>query len=113
LLSRAIDDGLGPDDSSALVGWVGALLGIGVLNAWLAIMRHRTMSKIRMESSFRTVLVVVRQATRLGAALPRRVTDDEVVTIGIGERSADAAGASPSLEKPQRERRRSVPASRS
>jgi ABC-type multidrug transport system fused ATPase/permease subunit len=82
-LSRAIDDGLGPGDSSALLGWVSALLGIGVLNAWLAIMRHRTMSKIRMESSFRTVLVVVRQATRLGAALPRRVTDGEVVTIGM------------------------------
>jgi ABC-type multidrug transport system fused ATPase/permease subunit len=84
-LSHAIDDGLGPGDSSALLGWVSALLGIGVLNAWLAIMRHRTMSKIRMESSFRTVLVVARQATRLGAALPRRVTDGEVVTIGIGD----------------------------
>jgi ABC-type multidrug transport system fused ATPase/permease subunit len=84
-LSRAIDDGLGPGHSSALLAWVAALFGIGVLNAWLAIMRHRTMSRIRMESSFRTVQVVVRHATRLGAALPRRVTAGEVVTIGIGD----------------------------
>jgi ABC-type multidrug transport system fused ATPase/permease subunit len=84
-LSRAIDDGLAPGRSSTLVAWVAALFGVGVVNAWLAIMRHRTMSRIRMESSFRTVQVVVRQATRLGAALPRRMTAGEVVTIGIGD----------------------------
>ncbi|MEU5683507.1 ABC transporter [Streptomyces venezuelae] len=82
VLSRAIDDGLRPGDRSALVGWCAALFGIGLLNAWLAIMRHRTMTRIRLDAYFRTVRVVVDQATRLGAALPRRVSAGEVVTIG-------------------------------
>lgn len=83
LLSRAIDDGLEPGRWSALAGWVAALLGVGVLNAWLAIMRHRTMTRVRLDAVFRSVAVVVRQATGLGGALPRRVTAGEVVTIGF------------------------------
>ncbi|AZM51546.1 ABC transporter [Streptomyces sp. WAC 01529] len=82
LLSRAIDDGLRPGDQGALAGWVAALFGVGVLNAGLAIMRHRTMTRIRLDAYFRTVRVVVEHATRLGAALPRRVSAGEVVTIG-------------------------------
>ncbi|MEE1744775.1 ABC transporter ATP-binding protein [Streptomyces sp. JV184] len=85
LLSRAIDDGLEPGRWSALTGWVAALLGVGVLNAWLAIMRHRTMTRVRLDAVFRSVRVVVAQATRLGGALPRRVTAGEVVTIGFGD----------------------------
>ncbi|MFJ8749978.1 ABC transporter transmembrane domain-containing protein [Streptomyces sp. NPDC102441] len=85
LLSRAIDDGLEQGQWSVLVGWVAALLGVGVLNAWLAIMRHRTMTKVRMDAAFRSAQVVVRQATRLGGALPRRLTAGEVVTIGFGD----------------------------
>ncbi|MFE4801866.1 ABC transporter transmembrane domain-containing protein [Streptomyces sp. NPDC056708] len=85
LLSRAIDDGLERGQWSVLVGWVAALLGVGVLSAWLAIMRHRTMTKVRMDAAFRSVQVVVRHATRLGGALPRRVTAGEVVTIGFGD----------------------------
>ncbi|MFE4176134.1 ABC transporter transmembrane domain-containing protein [Streptomyces sp. NPDC056909] len=85
LLSRAIDDGLVPGDRGALLGWAGALLGIGALNAWVGIMRHRTMTRVRMDATFRTIQVVVRQATRLGATLPRRVTAGEVVTIGISD----------------------------
>ncbi|WP_411086277.1 ABC transporter ATP-binding protein [Streptomyces sp. 061-3] len=85
LLSRAIDDGLRPGGRSALAGWVAALVGVGVLNTWLAIMRHRTMTRVRLDGAFRTVRVVVAQATRLGAALPRRATAGEIVTIGFGD----------------------------
>lgn len=85
LLSRAIDDGLEPGRWTALVGWVAALMGVGMLNAWLAIMRHRTMTRVRIDASFRSVQVVVRHATRLGGALPRKVTAGEVVTIGFGD----------------------------
>nr|WP_211349687.1 ABC transporter ATP-binding protein [Micromonospora pisi] len=85
LLSRAIDDGLRSGHSAALVGWVAGLLGVGVLNAFVGMFRHRTMTRIRMDAAFRTVRVVVGQATRLGAALPRQVTAGEVATIGIGD----------------------------
>ncbi|MFI8933317.1 ABC transporter transmembrane domain-containing protein [Streptomyces sp. NPDC053474] len=85
LLSRAIDDGLERGQLSVLTGWVAALVGVGVLNAWLAVMRHRTMTKVRMDAAFRSVRVVVSQATRLGGTLPRRVMAGDVVTIGYGD----------------------------
>ncbi|MFM9700133.1 ABC transporter ATP-binding protein [Streptomyces europaeiscabiei] len=85
LLSRAIDEGLEPGDYPALAGWTAALFGVGAFNAWLSIMRHRTMTRVRMDANFRTVKVVVAHAVRLGAALPRRVGAGEVVTIGVGD----------------------------
>jgi hypothetical protein len=42
VLSRAVDDGLVPGDMPTLLLWAIALLGVGCLNAWLGIMRHRT-----------------------------------------------------------------------
>ncbi|MFI6879098.1 ABC transporter transmembrane domain-containing protein [Streptomyces sp. NPDC050400] len=85
VLSRAIDDGLTAGDSSALYGWCGVLLAVGAVNAWLAIMRHRTMTLVRLDATFRTNRLVTRHATRLGAVLPRRVAAGEVLTIGIGD----------------------------
>ncbi|UUU25022.1 ABC transporter ATP-binding protein [Streptomyces sp. DSM 40750] len=85
LLSRAIDEGLEPGDYPALAGWTAVLFGVGAFNAWLSIMRHRTMTRVRMDANFRTVKVVMAHAVRLGAALPRRVGAGEVVTIGVGD----------------------------
>ncbi|MEU1296395.1 ABC transporter ATP-binding protein [Streptomyces sp. NPDC005840] len=85
LLSRAVDGGLEPGDYPVLAGWTAALLGVGVLNAWLSVMRHRTMTRVRLDANFRTVKLVVGHAARLGAALPRRVGAGEVVTIGVGD----------------------------
>ncbi len=85
LLSKAVDEGLIPGDFGRLVEWVAALVGVGVLTAYLSIMRHRTMTRVRMDGAFRTVTAVNRHATALGATLPRRVTSGEVVTIGIGD----------------------------
>ncbi|MEV6663402.1 ABC transporter ATP-binding protein [Streptomyces nigra] len=85
LLSRAVDDGLADGDRGALLGWTAALFGVGAFNAWLSIMRHRTMTRVRMDANFRTVKVLIDQAVRLGAALPRRIGAGEVVTIGVGD----------------------------
>ena len=85
LLSKAVDEGLLTGDFGRLVEWVAALVGVGVLTAYLSIMRHRTMTRVRMDGAFRTVTAVTRHATVLGATLPRRVTSGEVVTIGIGD----------------------------
>ncbi|MER7483679.1 ABC transporter ATP-binding protein [Streptomyces sp. NPDC126510] len=85
LMSRAIDDGLEPGDMGALVLWSGALFAVGAFNAWLSIMRHRTMTRVRMDANFRTVKVVVGQAVRLGSSLSRQMGAGEVVTIGVGD----------------------------
>ncbi|WP_425840528.1 ABC transporter transmembrane domain-containing protein [Streptomyces fractus] len=85
VLSRAVDDGLRAGDTGALYGWCGVLLALGAVNAWLAIMRHRTMTRVRLDATYRTTRLVTRHATVLGAALPRRVAAGEVVTIGVGD----------------------------
>lgn len=85
LMAKAIDEGLEPGDWAALAGWCLALFAVGSFNAWLSIMRHRTMTRVRMDANFRTVKVVVGQAVRLGAALSRRTGAGEVVTIGVGD----------------------------
>ncbi|MFF7278853.1 ABC transporter transmembrane domain-containing protein [Streptomyces griseorubiginosus] len=85
LMAKAIDEGLEPGDWPALAGWCFALFAVGSFNAWLSIMRHRTMTRVRMDANFRTVKVVVGQAVRLGAALSRRTGAGEVVTIGVGD----------------------------
>ncbi|MGM9347149.1 ABC transporter transmembrane domain-containing protein [Streptomyces salinarius] len=85
LMARAVDHGLEPGDLGALAGWTGAMVAVGGVNAWLGMMRHRTMTKVRMDANFRTVKVVVAHATRLGAALRAQVGTGEVVTIGVGD----------------------------
>ncbi|MFC3575484.1 ABC transporter ATP-binding protein [Streptomyces yaanensis] len=85
LMARAIDEGLQPGDLGALARWTAALVVVGAFNAWLSIMRHRVMTRVRMDANFRTVKVVVGHAVRLGAALPRRAGAGEVVTIGVGD----------------------------
>jgi len=53
LLGRAVDDGLAPGHWPALAGWTGALVAAGVASAVLSILRHRTMSRVRMDATFR------------------------------------------------------------
>ncbi|MFG3102783.1 ABC transporter transmembrane domain-containing protein [Streptomyces sp. NPDC048182] len=85
LMSRAVDEGLTTGDLGALAGWTGALVAAGAVNAWLGLMRHRTMTRARLDANFRTVKVVLDHAVRLGAVLPRRAGAGEVVTIGVGD----------------------------
>jgi ABC-type multidrug transport system fused ATPase/permease subunit len=85
LLARAIDDGLRPENLTALTGWILALLAAGAANATIAILRHRTMTFIRLDAGYRTVQVVIRHAAAVGAELPRRVSTGEVVSIGAAD----------------------------
>ena len=83
LLGRAVDEGLAPGDGAALAGWTGALLAAGVASAALNILRHRTMSRVRMDGALRVAHAVLVHATRLGAVLPARTTTGEVTSIGL------------------------------
>jgi ABC-type multidrug transport system fused ATPase/permease subunit len=85
LLSQAIDRGLQPRDPAALIAWAAGILVLGTATAGLGILRHRAMTKLRLAAALRTADLVMTHATRLGAALPRRMTAGEVVTIGISD----------------------------
>ncbi len=85
LIAHAIDDGLRPRNMAVLGLWVGLLVLIGMLNSGIGILRHRTMTFVRLDAGFRTVQVVVRHAVRVGAELPRRVSTGEVVSIGAAD----------------------------
>ncbi|WP_219419447.1 ABC transporter transmembrane domain-containing protein, partial [Pseudonocardia nigra] len=85
LISRAVDDGLRAGDRIALVAWTLAVLAAGVVNAVLGILRHRTMTRIRLDARDRTVRVLTRHAVALGAVLPRQVGAGEMVAIGASD----------------------------
>jgi ABC-type multidrug transport system fused ATPase/permease subunit len=84
-IGRAIDDGVAAKDTTALLGWTMGMLGIGVLMAASGIMRHRFAVTNWLTAAYRTVQLVTRQATHLGATLPRRVATGEVVAIGTND----------------------------
>ncbi len=81
LIARAIDDGLRTGDWPALLTWVAAILGAGVVLAYLGIMRHRTMTFLREDATARSSQVLLRHVATLGAVLPRRVPGGEIATV--------------------------------
>jgi ABC-type multidrug transport system fused ATPase/permease subunit len=81
LVARAIDDGLRAGDRTALLEWAAAIVVAGMVLAYLGIMRHRTMTFIREDATARSAGVLLRQLTRLGATLPRRMAVGEVATV--------------------------------
>ncbi|WCN79735.1 ABC transporter ATP-binding protein [Micromonospora sp. LH3U1] len=82
LIARAVDDGLLARDTRALALWVAAIVVAGLALSYLGIMRHRTMTFIREDAKARSAEVLLRQLSRIGAALPRRVAAGEVATVG-------------------------------
>src|SRR3954453_6598635 len=70
LLAQAVDRGLGPRRAGPLIAWTAAILLVGVASAGLGIMRHRSMTKLRLAAALETADAVLEHATRLGAALP-------------------------------------------
>ncbi|MDW5330504.1 ABC transporter ATP-binding protein [Plantactinospora sp. KLBMP9567] len=82
LVSRAIDDGLRTGDTHALLFWVATIVVAGFGLAQLGIQRHRTMTFIREDASGRSAAVLLRQLSRIGAVLPRKLAAGEVATVG-------------------------------
>lgn len=82
-IGRAIDTGVAAWDIGALLTWSAVLLGLFGLQAVAGAMRHRRAVFCWLSAAYRTIQVVTRQATRLGAALSRRVGTGEVVSVGV------------------------------
>jgi ABC-type multidrug transport system fused ATPase/permease subunit len=85
LVSHAIDGGLRAGNLGQVGFWVGLLGLAGMANSGIGILRHRTMTFIRLDAGLRTVQVVIRHAVGVGAELPRRVSTGEVVSIGVAD----------------------------
>jgi len=87
IIGLAIDEGIAARDMGALVKWTLVMLGIGLLQASAGIMRHRFAVTNWLTAAYRTVQLVTRHATHLGATLPKRVATGEVVAIGTNDLS--------------------------
>lgn len=87
VIGHAIDDGIAAQDTASLVRWTLAMFGIGVLQAAAGILRHRFAVTNWLTAAYRTVQLVARHATHLGATLPKRVATGEVVAIGTNDLS--------------------------
>jgi ABC-type multidrug transport system fused ATPase/permease subunit len=85
VLQMAIDHGLQPRRAGALAFWVAMLVLVAAATAWLAIMRHRTMTWVRMDAAFRTIRLVGDHAIRLGHTLGRQERAGEVAAIGLAD----------------------------
>ncbi|MER6578232.1 ABC transporter transmembrane domain-containing protein, partial [Nonomuraea sp. NPDC001023] len=81
VLGKGID-AVTAKDTRALLTWASILLGLGLLQAFTGIMRHRMAVFNWLSAAYRTVQVTARQAARLGATLPKKVSTGEVVSVG-------------------------------
>lgn len=83
-LGRAID-ALIAKDAGVLIRWSAVVLGLGVVQAVTGALRHRMAVYTWLSAAYRTVQVTTRQATRLGATLPKRLSTGEVVSVGSSD----------------------------
>nr|BAU09317.1 ABC transporter [Streptomyces roseoverticillatus] len=84
-VGRAVDEGLAARDQDALVYWGGAVLLLGVVQAVTGILRDRASRAAALGASYLTMQHITRQAARLGATLPRKVSAGEVVSTGVAD----------------------------
>ncbi|MQA95719.1 MAG: ATP-binding cassette domain-containing protein [Streptosporangiales bacterium] len=84
-VGEGIDEGLTGGGARGLLFWCGALLLLGAVQAAAGVLGHRMAVYNWLCAAYRTVQVVVRQAGRLGATLPRRMTTGEVVSVGTSD----------------------------
>ena len=82
VIGRAIDAGVAAQDTTALLRWTGLLLVVGVVQATAGILGHRFDVTNWLAAAYRSVQLVARRATELGATLPKRISTGEVVSIG-------------------------------
>jgi ABC-type multidrug transport system fused ATPase/permease subunit len=84
VVGKAIDAATRHDRDDLLL-WCLVLFLIGAGQSWTGVSRHRFTVVNFLSAMFVTVQLTVRQAGRLGSALPRRLDTGEVVAIGTAD----------------------------
>lgn len=84
-IGRAIDEGIAPRDTSALLTWVGVILSLGVVLAGSTLVLTRAGDQAWLNAARRTQQAVVRHATHVGAALPKKIRTGEIVAVGSSD----------------------------
>ncbi|WP_231515371.1 ABC transporter transmembrane domain-containing protein [Herbidospora cretacea] len=69
-------------DAGELARWSAVLFGLGAAQALTGVLRHRCAVYTWISSAYTTVQLTSRQAARLGATLPKRLSTGEVVSVG-------------------------------
>jgi ABC-type multidrug transport system fused ATPase/permease subunit len=91
-IGRAIEDGIVDSDNRALAQWTAVLLGLGAIQAFAGIMRHRMAVWNWLQASFRLAQVVAHHASRAGPAVRARLSTGEVVAT-VASDAMRAGGA--------------------
>ncbi|MBA2639033.1 MAG: ABC transporter ATP-binding protein [Nocardioidaceae bacterium] len=85
LIGRAIDEGVAGGDTRALLGWAGALLVAGLVQAAAGVIRHRFAVANWLTASYRVIQLVGGRSAYVGAALPQQLSTGEVVSVGSSD----------------------------
>jgi ABC-type multidrug transport system fused ATPase/permease subunit len=91
-IGRAVQRGIVEHDNEALVAWSLVLLGLGALQAFGGVMRHRCAVSNWLQASFRLAQVVSHHAARCGPAVRARLSTGEVVAT-VSNDAMRAGGA--------------------
>jgi ABC-type multidrug transport system fused ATPase/permease subunit len=91
-IGAAIQDGIVDSDNRALAQWTVLLLGLGAVQAFAGIMRHRMAVYNWLQASFRLAQVVGHHASRAGHAVRGRLSTGEVVAT-VSNDAMRAGGA--------------------
>jgi ABC-type multidrug transport system fused ATPase/permease subunit len=91
-IGRAVEDGIVDSNNRALALWTLLLLGLGAMQAFAGIMRHRMAVWNWLQASFRLAQVVAHHASRAGPAVRGRLSTGEVVAT-VSNDAMRAGGA--------------------
>jgi ABC-type bacteriocin/lantibiotic exporter with double-glycine peptidase domain len=87
LVGVAIDRGIVPHDLAVVLTWSAMLLGLILVGAGAAVLRHTFIVRTWIVSMFATMKLVTRTSVRLGHVLTRRSPAGEVLSVSGGDSS--------------------------